>query len=85
MAGDTYLTAASDKTSAYGKWIHRVKDIKGGYTYAFTVEYFPENVACESKCIFAMLTWTDINGSLLTRDYADNDCVLPEWLETFEI
>ena len=72
------LVISMDKTTAYGKWTHKIIDIKDECSYDFSVEYFPENVVYENKCVIAMLTWTDSNGKLLTRDYADYSGLLSD-------
>jgi predicted amidohydrolase len=69
---ETLLKIKSDnKIECYGKWICINKDIVGGKTYNFSVEFKSEEAEREQTNVCAILTWIRKGGSMIKRDYMD--------------
>ena len=75
--------AATGRPSCFGKWKGRLEGILSGETYAFQIDFRPENVEDELVSIYAMLTWSDQDGRWLSRDYVDGIEHLPMGWKSF--
>jgi predicted amidohydrolase len=56
----------------YRIWQGYADKVMGGSPYQFSVEYKQERVECESKSIYAILSWFDYAGVLIERNYAEH-------------
>ncbi|TYP76582.1 carbon-nitrogen hydrolase family protein [Paenibacillus methanolicus] len=65
----------------FGKWLCAVDGVNGGQNYALDVQYLVTDRMTNRFNGYAMLTWSDAAGSLLSRDYVDRTRVLDErWI-----
>jgi len=77
------VIASSGSFNNFGKWLCYVNGIQGRESYEFSVEYYPDNIKSENESIFAILSWMDIEGNMLQRDYADDGLNLEDGWKCF--
>ncbi|SFB51394.1 Predicted amidohydrolase [Cohnella sp. OV330] len=65
------IIRATGSPNAYGKWTCKAADIAGGKTYDVGADYLPIGIDATRADVYALLTWSDAEGKLLTRDYVD--------------
>ncbi|OAS19044.1 carbon-nitrogen hydrolase family protein [Paenibacillus oryzisoli] len=62
---------ANGTLEKYGKWISKITGINGRKTYEISVQYRGTDIEVNGLNCYVMLTWSDSDGVLLTRDYLD--------------
>ncbi|MDI4649827.1 carbon-nitrogen hydrolase family protein [Cohnella hashimotonis] len=65
------IIRATGSPNAYGKWIGKTAGVEGRKTYDIAADYLATGIDAIRADVYALVTWSDANGALLTRDYID--------------
>jgi predicted amidohydrolase len=69
--GVNVLKTSSTRFEQFGKWLCESTEISENETYRFSVDIKTEAISHETVTLHVMLTWQDLEGTPLTRDFAD--------------